>query len=474
MKRVVAITFLLGLSVAGSASANQPGANPSGPPGPPPDAAGRGGATTQSSPNPIFAPPAGATYDPSTRGDPGVVTGSVQGPSDQSYGAPDRGDGAGGVVSGYDITDTGMYSVDSGYDAVMPDFHLVVTGDTLWDICSYYFRDAYLWPKIWSYNEQITNAHWIFPGDRVRLTDPYGRDDSQREAEIPLSYSETYKPPTVDTSAYMLNRYAYIDEEQLEKDMTVVGGSQAKVMMSTLDTAYIDYKPENPPIAGERLSVYRPKIPIHDIKVKGKKKTRVRKGERIGWLVEVVGEVYVQSIAKKTAETTVVDALRPVERGQRVGDLKTRFSRINPTESEVTDNGLVVHAIRDLALNGEEQFVVTNLGATHGVRRGNVLEVVRKGDEYSPDHRFKIPYEDGWPRRVLGTILVIQVEEATSLGVVTFSRREIQRGDHIEIRSRGMSESDQPRTGSWTAEGDANVSAGQGEAKGSAGFKLGK
>jgi hypothetical protein len=256
--------------------------------------------------------------------------------------------------------------------------------------------------------------------------------------------------------------------------MTVVGGAQAKVMMSTLDTAYLDYSAENPPVAGERLSVYRPKIPVHDIKIKGKKKQRVKKGERIGWLVEVVGEVYVQEIAKKTAEATVVDAIQPVERGQRVGELKTRFSRVSPTEPEVTDNGLVVHAVRDLNLNGEEQFVITNLGANHGVRRGNVLEVVRKGDEYSPDHRFHIPYEEGWPRRILGTVLVIQVEQNTSLGVVTFSRREIIRGDHVEIRSRGMSASQQPRSGGVSAEGDARGSVGNGKVEGSAEFKLGK
>jgi hypothetical protein len=102
-----------------------------------------------------------------------------------------------------------------------------------------------------------------------------------------------------------------------------------------------------------------------------------------------------------------------------------------------------------------------------------VLEVVRKGDEYTPDHGFRIPYEDGWPRRVLGTVLVIQVEENTSLGVVTFSRREIIRGDHIEIRSAGMSASDQPQTGSWTAEGDASVRSGGGKVEGNAGVKLG-
>src|SRR5205085_7400593 len=50
-----------------------------------------------------------------------------------------------------------------------PELHVVRKGDTLWDICFYYFNDPWQWPKIWSYNAQITNPHWIYPGDLVRL-----------------------------------------------------------------------------------------------------------------------------------------------------------------------------------------------------------------------------------------------------------------------------------------------------------------
>ena len=50
----------------------------------------------------------------------------------------------------------------------VPELHVVRGGDTLWDICFLYFNDPFQWPKIWSYNPQITNPHWIYPGDLVR------------------------------------------------------------------------------------------------------------------------------------------------------------------------------------------------------------------------------------------------------------------------------------------------------------------
>lgn len=374
----------------------------------------------------VFSPPAGATYDPSTTGAPGLLDQNNSRTVDQTYGPTGTGD-----QLGYDIVD---YGVSSGWSDGVPEYHIVQEGDTLSAICAYYYGDMYLWPKIWSYNAHITNAHWIFPGDRIRLTDPYA--DQGPEDSPSLAYADTYDPRSRVGETYLLERYAFIDEDELNKSMEIVGGADAKVMMATADTAYVGYDESNPPIAGERLSVYRKKKPVFDIKVKGKKQ-RQSQGQRIGWLVEVVGEIYVETVADKSAEATVVESVRPVERGQRVGELKTRFVRVEPSPNEVSTNGLVVETIRDLSINGESQFVIVNLGAADGIRRGNVLEVVQKGDAYTPDHRLHQPYDEGHPRRVLATLLVLQIEGESALTVVTESTREVVIGDHVEITKEG-------------------------------------
>src|SRR4030042_4051024 len=48
--------------------------------------------------------------------------------------------------------------------------YTIKKGDTLWDISSRFLKDPFLWPSLWQRNPYITNPHWIFPGQPIRLT----------------------------------------------------------------------------------------------------------------------------------------------------------------------------------------------------------------------------------------------------------------------------------------------------------------
>ena len=50
------------------------------------------------------------------------------------------------------------------------DVYTIKQGDTLWDISSKFLKDPFLWPKLWQRNPYITNPHWIYPGQPIRLS----------------------------------------------------------------------------------------------------------------------------------------------------------------------------------------------------------------------------------------------------------------------------------------------------------------
>src|SRR5262249_53009658 len=68
-----------------------------------------------------------------------------------------KGQGPGGVIL-YDDERSGEigggeFSVaPGGPPAEVPDTHTVQKGDTLWDLSARYYRNAWGWPKMWSYN----------------------------------------------------------------------------------------------------------------------------------------------------------------------------------------------------------------------------------------------------------------------------------------------------------------------------------
>jgi hypothetical protein len=396
------------------------------------------------------SPPADAP-PPQGSIDPGYTEQGRDDTPDQIYGSTATTVGPDGtLVQGLQLTDPNLLQ-EYRNDIGVPEFHVVQTGDTLWDISEYYLSDPYLWPKLWSWNDHVTNAHWIFPGDRIRLYDPFAPQspDLRGTDEPTLEFSKTRVPRRVGEDPVLLTRTAFVDAEQFESAMTVIGGGEANVMMSTLDTVYLDYDKANPPIPGERLVVYAPQEKIYDLE--GKKV--------LGYVVEVMGDVEIETIARKAVEGTVASSINPIERGYKVGALRRRFDRVDPVPADRAASGLVVATLNDTGpipikkarkireqkgkgendvLAGETQLVVVSLGQTDGVEVGNVLEVVRKGDEYTPKRNIHIPYEDGWPRRVIGALVVVQVLPSTSLAVSTYSRREFERGDHVELRGPGL------------------------------------
>jgi hypothetical protein len=57
-----------------------------------------------------------------------------------------------------------------------PDQHVVVKGDTLWDISGAFLEHPWCWPQVWGMNrDEIHNPHWIYPGQTIYFDRVHGR-----------------------------------------------------------------------------------------------------------------------------------------------------------------------------------------------------------------------------------------------------------------------------------------------------------
>ncbi|MGH8856275.1 MAG: LysM peptidoglycan-binding domain-containing protein, partial [Telluria sp.] len=65
-----------------------------------------------------------------------------------------------------------------------PDQHVVVKGDTLWDISGTFLQNPWCWPQVWGMNrEEIRNPHWIYPGQVIYFDRKRGRLSLTRPGE---------------------------------------------------------------------------------------------------------------------------------------------------------------------------------------------------------------------------------------------------------------------------------------------------
>ena len=62
-----------------------------------------------------------------------------------------------------------MPSVASAAGQDEPTVYVIKQGDTLWGLSERFIKDPEYWPNMWSKNGQITNPHFIYPGQKVRV-----------------------------------------------------------------------------------------------------------------------------------------------------------------------------------------------------------------------------------------------------------------------------------------------------------------
>ncbi len=333
---------------------------------------------------------------------------------------------------------TGYY-VDSGgtpyaepeviHGGPVPELHVVRKGDTLWDICFYYFNDPWQWPKIWSYNPQITNPHWIYPGDLVRLL-PRGMF-AQAQPEEPEKGPEATKPPETNLPPPArhlevgVKQTAFVEKSDLDKSITIDGAVDEKVLLGNGDEVYLSYPANRPPKVGETYSIYKP-----DNTVKSR-------GREVGAFVHLLGTVKVESVKQdKRARGVIVEANKEIERGAKVGPLVKKFANVPPVPPKVDAQGSIVAMLTHEQLIGQGEVVFVDVGKATGVEVGNRMYVVRRGDGYPGQMSTAVGQDDRrFPARALGEIVIVDVGDKISIGLVTLAVQEMSVGDLVMMQA---------------------------------------
>jgi hypothetical protein len=319
-------------------------------------------------------------------------------------------------------------------------FHMIVKGDTLWDIAGRYLGNPYLWPQIWEANSYVTKARLIYPGDpiflpSVQLADaPPGAADVAAGEAGPDAAMEPHRTPewldmdalinvaSTDTVRYAGYISASVEDESLRiKGMEAQNGTPIeKITAGTYEYMYIDRGANAGMKAGDLYLVNR----------RAREIKHPATGKKVGYRIETNGVARILLVADSSARAVVEASGRDVA----TGDYLRPFTEV---ESPLVKRRVVVEG-GDLSLEGNRTagYVVdiddnsvtsgagvvigVDLGSGAGLAVGRVITLFRQGDK-----------SDIVTKRALGAGVVVSVRENFSLARLVYSREEIVLGDRV-------------------------------------------
>lgn len=314
---------------------------------------------------------------------------------------------------------------------VVPRTYTVRRGDTLWDVTGRFYGNPWEWPRVWSYNPEVTNPHWIYPLDQLRLLPPnapYTSPSEPRQRVAPVN--------TVVSGTVFLEQEGYLDRDAVDRVGTIVGSPQDHMLLAPFDQVYVEFGDDLRERPTGEYTIFR------DIDEGDDQRTDNEEGD----LVRIMGAVRIESYDedRRTARATIIEALDPIERGFRVAPIPRRFDMVPPRVAAQDIESEVVATLRPRQLLGEQQIIFLPIGEEEGVQLGYRFFIVRAGDawrdELSAGARDYAALEDApdepeaYPAEIVAEARVVHVRPNSATLMITRSVLEIEIGDRAQAR----------------------------------------
>jgi len=257
-----------------------------------------------------------------------------------------------------------------------PDRHVVVKGDTLWDISAKFLKTPWKWPELWQVNKaEIKNPHLIYPGDVIYLVMTPDGPRFMRMPIVKLSpkvhaqplASEADAIPTIPPEAIapFISQAGVIEAERIPGLPRIVGADDDRVFMMMGDTAYATQ--------GDGYTtdwfVVRPGADLIDPdtgKTLGKEAIHVGNAQTI-----TQGMPQTLKIGRANMEVIKGDRLVPAQ--------PLELSGMVPRAPDRPIEGKLISAYGGVNATARYATVILNKGRADGLQPGHVLAVYRPG-----------------------------------------------------------------------------------------------
>jgi hypothetical protein len=324
-----------------------------------------------------------------------------------------------------------------------PDQHLVVRGDTLWDISGKFLEHPWCWPQVWGMNrDEIRNPHWIYPGQiiyfdrvnrRLSLTRP-GAQDSGDGISGTTRLSPQIRTEGLGADAVrsisasviepFLSMPLIVEQDELQGAPRIAALEEGHVYLGKDDKLYV----RGALNGGTSFQVFRPGNQLKDPDT----------GRLLAYEAVYLGTVKLQQEARRGEDVhtfTVSASKQEMGVGDRLMPAPpTPIRNYVPHQPERQIGARVLSIYSGVTYAGQNQVVSINRGSVDGLDVGAVLQLYHFGQTVADPGgnkgfmglgktMIKLPDEQ------IGTLFVFRVFKNVSYGLIMQVTKPVEVGD---------------------------------------------
>ncbi len=307
-----------------------------------------------------------------------------------------------------------------------PTIYVIKKGDTLWGLSEQFLKDPHYWPDMWSKNRQITNPHFIYPGQEVRAFSdrlefvPKGQATAGGQQASQAGKATDISQEVAEEKTFTVRgNEGFLMETDLVPSGYVVGVHHERIMAGDDDIVFTDIGARLGARGGEKFSIYRKEAAVsHPVT-----------NEIMGNKVVPLGTLQLTDVEQKASRAIVTKSYQEISPGSFLmpyRNIKRHEVALKMSSREL--NGFIIESYSGTNIIAAGDIVYIDLGSSHGAEPGNMLYVVR---DVTIDQRYVQGRIDRLPQELLGAIVILETGSRTAAALVVKSIDAIYKGDEI-------------------------------------------
>lgn len=307
-----------------------------------------------------------------------------------------------------------------------PTVYVIQKGDTLWGLSGKFLNNPRYWPNLWSKNPQVTNPHFIYPGQTIRFVNgklevvAAPEETGGQKASSAGQLVQAAEAEVAEEKAFTVRgNEGWLVEKELVPTGRIIAGQHGRLVLGEDDTVFTDVGRSHGGADGSKYTILR----------KPKKVTHPVTGDVVGFRVYPLGVMQLTQVTELNSRGIISSSYKEIEPGDLLAPyqpIKRRTVALKMTTKPL--RGVIVESTDANAAIAAGDVVYLDLGASQGAEQGNLLYVIRKVEI---EKMLVDRYVGQLPSEVVGAVVIVETGKNTSTAIVVKSIDAIFKGNEV-------------------------------------------